>query len=304
MKILYYEINSLHQAGVLSIDGESVYSFKQLGLPWNTIQELCDDKDTNKLKKIKNRLKEISKEGTSLRDVKILSPIPEVRRGIICIGFNFQKHAQEVAVLRGESKDSANVSYPIYFSKRNATTTGPGDAIPYVKGYAENLDVGIEVGVIVGQDALNVPKEKVKEYILGYTIANDVCDTRINKVYTQPFLGKSIDGYIPIGPWIVTTDEFEENPLFDLKLTVNGEIRQKGNTRDLVFDIPYIVSELSTNMTLKAGTIIATGSPANIDAGNLEKLLLLPGDIITCEISQIGTLTNVVKEKNDAEVWL
>ena len=117
-------------------------------------------------------------------------------------------------------------------------------------------------------------------------------------------MGKSIDGYIPIGPWIVTTDEFEENPLFDLKLTVNGEVRQKGNTRDLVFDIPYIVSELSTNMTLKAGTIIATGSPANIDAGNLEKLLLLPGDIITCEISQIGTLTNVVKEKNDAEVWL
>lgn len=303
MKILYYEIDDLHQAGVLSVDGDTVYSFKQLGLPWNNIQELCNDKDINKLKKIKSRVEEVSINGVSLSNIKILSPIPEVRRGIICIGFNFKNHAQEVAVLRGESKDTANIAHPIYFSKRNATTTGPGDDVPYVKGYAENLDVGVEVCVIIGQDALNVPREKVKDYILGYTIANDICDTRINKVYTQPFLGKSIDGYIPIGPWIVTTDEFEENPLFDLKLTVNKEVRQEGNTRDLVFDIPYIVSELSTNMTLKAGTIIATGSPANIDAGNPKKLMLLPGDVITCEISQIGTLTNIVKEKNDAEAW-
>ena len=303
MKILNFEYSGGSHAGVLSADGKHVYSFVQLGLPWNTIQELCDDKDGEKLNRIRTRLSDVSEEGFPLESVRLLSPIPEVRRDIICIGFNFKKHAQEVAKLRGESAATADIAYPIYFSKRNATTTGPDDDIPYVKGYAENLDVGIEVCPIIGKDALNITRDQVSEYLLGYTIANDVCDTRLNKIYTQPFLGKSIDGYIPIGPWLVTVDEFEKEPLFDMKMTVNGKIRQEGNTRDLVFDIPYIVSELSTNMTLKAGTMIATGSPANIDAGNPEKLLLLPGDVITCEIEGIGTLTNTVREINDAEVW-
>lgn len=303
MKILNFEYEGNQQLGVLSEDGKNVYSFSQLGLKWKNLQDLCDDKDDKKLKKIGTSLRSAQTTGTALEMVRILSPMPAVRRDIICIGYNFKNHAQEIAKLRGEAVATAEISYPIYFSKRNAMTTGPYDDIPYVKGYAENLDVGVEVCPIIGKDALNVSKEQVSEYILGYTIANDICDTRLNKVYTQPFLGKSMDGYIPIGPWVVTADEFEDNPMFEMKMTVNGKIRQAGNTSDLVFDIPYIISELSKNMTLKAGTIIATGSPANIDAGNPEKLLLFPGDIITCEIQGIGTLTNTVREIADSEVW-
>ena len=106
---------------------------------------------------------------------------------------------------------------------------------------------------------------------------------------------------MPVGPWIVTADEFPENPEFHLRLSVNGEIRQEGSTRDLVFGIPYIVSELTRNMTLKAGTIIATGSPANRHAGEPDKLKLWPGDVISCEIEGIGRLTNVVQERRDRE---
>ena len=166
-------------------------------------------------------------------------------------------------------------------------------------GYAENLDCGVEVAAVIGRNALNVPPEETGAYIFGYTIANDVCDTRLNKIYTQPFLGKSIDGYMPVGPWIVTADEFPPNPTFRLRLSVNGKLRQEGTTEDLVFSIPYIVSELSRNMTLKAGTLISTGSPANLDAGCPEKLRLWPGDVIVCEIEGLGTLTNVVRERRD-----
>ena len=148
--------------------------------------------------------------------------------------------------------------------------------IPFVPGYAENLDCGVEVAAVIGRDALNITPEEAGDYIFGYTIANDVCDTRLNKAYTQPFLGKSVDGYMPTGPWIVTADEFAREPYFDLRLTVNGTLRQTGNTRDLVFGIPFIVSQLSRNMTLKAGTMISTGSPANLDAGHPDNMAAGP----------------------------
>ena len=174
--------------------------------------------------------------------------------------------------------------------------TGDGDDIPWIPGYATDLDVGVEVCPIIGWDAKNVSRDQVPDVLLGYTVCNDVCDTTLNKIYTQPFLGKSVDGYFPVGPWIVTVDEFEREPLFSLELSVNGKTRQEGSTEDLVFDIPYIVSECSQDMTLKAGTMIATGSPANKDAGHPDLLRLYPGDVIQCRISGIGTLTNTVRE--------
>ena len=204
------------------------------------------------------------------------STTPKYAAGTILIGYNFRNHAQEIARLRGESDKSAEVADPIYFSKRTAYSTGPNAPIPFVPGYAENLDCGVEVAAVIGRDALNITPEEAGDYIFGYTIANDVCDTRLNKAYTQPFLGKSVDGYMPTGPWIVTADEFAREPYFDLRLTVNGTLRQTGNTRDLVFGIPFIVSQLSRNMTLKAGTMISTGSPANLDAGHPDNMAAGP----------------------------
>ena len=102
----------------------------------------------------------------------------------------------------------------------------------------------------------------------------------------------------------MTADEFAREPYFDLRLTVNGTLRQTGNTRDLVFGIPFIVSQLSRNMTLKAGTMISTGSPANLDAGHPDKLYIHPGDVIRCEIAGIGSLTNPVEVRQDREECL
>ena len=302
MKLLTFSKDGVEQVGVMTPSLTRVIPVSQLGFSWRSMQELLEQHTPEQLA----RLRELAAGaddamGYDYHSVEKRAPIPEMRRDMICIGYNFKNHAQEVARLRGESARSAEIAYPIYFSKRTARATGDGDPIPYVPGYAENLDCGVEVAVVIGPDALNVPQDKVSQCIFGYTIANDMCDTRLNKVYTQPFLGKSVDGYMPVGPWIVIADEFPENPEFHLKLSVNGETRQEGTTASLVFSIPYIVSELTTNMTLKAGTMISTGSPANIHAGDPEKLKLLPGDIICCEIGGIGSLTNIVEVRQDRE---
>ena len=298
MKILTFAQGGEEQAGVLSRDGTRILPVSGLGFPWRTVRELVEWASREELAELSRRAEAAGDAGLPWDQVEKRPPIPEPR-DMICIGYNFRNHAQEIARLRGESAQSAQVSYPIYFSKRTARATGDGDAGPYVPGYAENLDCGVEVAVVIGRDALNTTPEETGAYIFGYTVANDLCDTRLNKIYTQPFLGKSIDGYMPVGPWIVTADEFPPDPHFHLRLSVNGKLRQEGSTEDLVFSIPYIVSELSRNMTLKAGTMISTGSPANFDAGCPEKLKLWPGDVIVCEIEGIGTLTNVVRERKD-----
>ena len=298
MKILTFAQGETERVGVLSRDGSRILPLDGLGFPWRTVRELLEKASQEELAELGRRAAAEAEAGIPYDQAEKRPPIPEPR-DMICIGYNFRNHAQEIAQLRGESVQSAQVSYPIYFSKRTAQATGDGDAIPYVPGYAENLDCGVEVAAVIGRNALNVPPEETGAYIFGYTIANDVCDTRLNKIYTQPFLGKIIDGYMPVGPWIVTADEFPPNPTFRLRLSVNGKLRQEGTTEDLVFSIPYIVSELSRNMTLKAGTLISTGSPANLDAGCPEKLRLWPGDVIVCEIEGLGTLTNVVRERRD-----
>ena len=302
MKLLTFALDGAEQVGVLSADGAKVLPLQALGFPWESMQSLIEEADPQALAALRAAVAAAPVDmGYPYDRVEKRAPIPWLRRDMICIGYNFKSHAQEIAALRGESAQSAEISYPIYFSKRTACATGDGDPIPYVPGYAENLDCGVEVAVVIGKDALNVPMEQVGEYIFGYTIANDICDTRLNKIYTQPFLGKSIDGYMPVGPWIVTADEFPPNPIFSLELSVNGQVRQAGTTESLVFSIPYIVSELTKNMTLKAGTMISTGSPANRDAGDPEKLKLWPGDVIVCTIDGIGTLANVVELRKDRE---
>lgn len=297
MKLLTYHYHGANAVGVMSADLRLIYPLSGLGFSYDSMQALIECGTKEELAQIASAAKKGCAAPIPYGAVDKRSPIPMLRRDMICIGYNFRSHAEEIARLRGEAVETASISYPIYFVKRTLFATPDGGEIPYFPGYATDLDCGVEVAVVIGKDALNVAKEQVNNYIFGYTITNDICDTRINKAYTQPFLGKSLDGYMPVGPWIVTPDEFEESPVFDLKLSVNGSVRQQGSTRDLVFDIPYIISELTRNMTLKAGTMISTGSPANLDAGDPDKLRLRPGNTIVCEIGGIGALRNTIAEK-------
>ena len=137
--------------------------------------------------------------------------------------------------------------------------------------------------------------QDVKDYVLGYTILNDISARNLQKKHQQWYFGKSLDDFTPIGPWIVTKDELDWLPEVGIRSYVNGELRQNSNTRLMITNFDYVIHELSQGMTLKAGTMIATGTPSGVGMGMDPQVWLQSGDIVRCEIDGIGVLENTVK---------
>lgn len=223
-------------------------------------------------------------------DYKILAPIIRPLQDVVCLGVNYREHVEETADVLDFSKKSATV----YFSKRVNKCTAPGDAIPdYV--FVDKLDYEVELGVILGRDAFNVDEESAGEYIFGYTIINDVSARDIQLKHQQWYFGKSLDGYTPMGPCIVTADEIDNVHDLDITCYVNGEKRQSSNTGYMITTVEETIAELSQGMTLSAGTVIATGTPGGVGMGMKPPVYLESGDVVRCEIENIGVLENTVE---------
>ena len=158
----------------------------------------------------------------------------------------------------------------------------------------DSLDYETELGVVIGREAYKVKASEALDHIFGYTIINDVSARNLQTRHKQWYFGKSLDGFTPMGPCIVSKDEFEGIPELDIKTYVNGELRQSSNTRNLVTGIPEIIEILSAGMTLSPGTIIATGTPSGVAMGMEDPVFLRDGDEVRCEIEGIGCLTNTV----------
>ena len=222
-------------------------------------------------------------------------PIPEPKQEIMCLALNYLDHVKESAKAKEKIFDTTS-SHAVYFCKRVSETVGDGGVIPGHWELTENtVDYENELALIIGKDAFQVSKEEAYEYVFGYTVFNDVTARNLQKRHSQFYFGKSLDGFCPMGPWIVTEDEFSRPPSRRLLTRVNGEIRQDSNTDGMTFDIPHIISELSRGITLKAGTIIATGTPSGVGMGFSPPLYLKPGDVVECEVEGVGILRNVVK---------
>ena len=226
-------------------------------------------------------------------DVKILSPIPHPAQDVVCLGINYAAHAVEADRFSGEAFGGER-PYPIFFSKRVNYSQGPDAPIPSHRGLVDSLDYECELGVIIGKDARNVSREEVPEYIFGYTIVNDVTARNLQTRHKQWYFGKSLDGFTPMGPCIVTADEFSFPPKLPISCLVNGEVRQDSDTGNLIAGIADIITMLSEGMTLLAGTVIATGTPAGVGMGMTPPTFLKEGDVVECRIEGIGTLRNVV----------
>ena len=184
----------------------------------------------------------------------------------------------------------------MYFSKRATHCPGPGAPIPGHFDLVDSLDYETELAVILGRDAKNVTEAEAFDYVFGYTIVNDVSARNLQTGHKQWYFGKGLDGFTPMGPCIVTADEFDTYPpKMGIRSFVNGEKRQDSNTGLQIFDIDHVIHELSQGMTLKAGTIIATGTPAGVGMGMDPPQFLKPGDTVRCEIDGIGSLTNTVR---------
>lgn len=226
---------------------------------------------------------------------QVVAPIPNPLQDIICLGMNYLEHKAE-AEFYDPDAFTRDRGLAVYFSKRATHCPGPGDPIPGHFNIVEELDYETELAVILGKDAKNVPRDEVFDYVFGYTILNDVSARNLQTGHKQWTFGKGLDGFAPMGPCIVTQDEFDGPPALAIRTYVNGELRQSAKTDQLIFSIVDIIHELSQGMTLKAGTIIATGTPAGVGMGFDPPRFLKVGDVVRCEIEGIGALENHVTE--------
>ena len=233
-------------------------------------------------------------EGIDLGELRLLAPIPEPRQDVICLGMNYMDHSAEAAKW-GKDDFVKNAGKAVYFSKRAAYVVGPGGEIDPHFDIVDGLDYEAELAVVLGKDAYRVSKEDAFDYVLGYSVLNDVSARNLQKAHKQFYFGKSLDTHTTMGPWIVTRDELPGAPELDIRCFINGEKRQDSNTRYMIFGVAEVIAELSQGMTLKAGTIIAMGTPAGVGMGFEPPKYLACGDVVRCEIDGIGVLENPVK---------
>jgi 2-keto-4-pentenoate hydratase/2-oxohepta-3-ene-1,7-dioic acid hydratase in catechol pathway len=243
--------------------------------------------------------KDAGKAGTwkAIAGNKVLAPIPTPRKNIFCVGKNYHEHAKEFAnsgfdtsATKGEVAPTA----PVVFTKAPSTVVADNSPVLSFSHMTSQLDYEAELAVIIGKPGLGIKKADALNHVWGYTIINDVTARDLQQKHRQWFLGKSMDTFCPMGPWIVTADEVGDPTNLDVKCWINGELRQNANTRDLIFDIPTIIETISAGMTLQPGDIIATGTPAGVGIGFNPPKFLKSGDEMKISIDKLGTLTNRV----------
>ncbi len=226
-----------------------------------------------------------------LANVRLLAPIPRPRKNVFCVGMNYLAHAHESARARGREYEP--LAHPAFFSKAPTTVIGPYDDIPYPTGVTEQVDWEVELAVVIGQKGKNLRPENALDHIFGYTVVNDVSAREVqNQHGGQFFKGKSLDGFCPMGPWIVTADEIPDSRGLRLTTRVNGVIKQDSTTADMIFSIQQVLVELSAGMTLEPGDIIATGTPSGVGMGRTPQEWLHPGDVVEVEVAGVGALRN------------
>ncbi len=235
-----------------------------------------------------------------LAAVKLDAPLPRPRRNIFCAGVNYRAHAAEWAASGMDGPRPAQVSapesseYPVIFSKVPDCVIGPGEPIRIPGGVSQAIDYEAELAVVIGKGGRGIRASRAMEHVFGYTIFNDVTARDVQRRHKQWLLGKSVDTFGPMGPWLVTTDELDGADT-RLRCWVNGELRQDAHTRDLIFDIPALIESISTVVSLVPGDVIATGTPGGVGIGFDPPKFLKSGDRVRIEIDGIGVLENPVR---------
>jgi 2-keto-4-pentenoate hydratase/2-oxohepta-3-ene-1,7-dioic acid hydratase in catechol pathway len=229
----------------------------------------------------------------ALSQVELDAPIPRPRKNVMCLGLNYAEHARESAEARG--RQAATLEAPLFFTKAPTTINKPYGTLIIDPAVSTLIDWEAELAVIIGKPGKNIREEDALSHVFGYTVLNDVTARDIQNRHKQFFKGKSIDGYCPMGPWIVTADEIPDPQNLKLYLRVNGVTKQEDTTANMLFDVRSIISILSEGMTLEAGDIIATGTPSGVGFARNPPEFLKAGDVMETEIEGIGTLRNPVE---------
>ena len=227
-----------------------------------------------------------------LNKVLLKSPIPRPRKNVFCVGWNYLEHFEEGGAKMNDNR--VLPTWPVFFSKAPTSMNGPYDVIPYDANVSTELDWEVELGVIIGSTAKNIPEADAMKHIFGYTVINDVSWRDIQRRHGGQWdKGKSLDGTCPMGPCIVTADEIDATNL-KVECRVNGVVKQSSNTKNMYFKIPRLIHDLSLGQTLEAGDIISSGTPEGVGYARTPPEWLKPGDLLETEIVGIGVMRNVI----------
>lgn len=224
--------------------------------------------------------------------VSLRAPLPRPLRSLFCVGRSYHAHAAELATTVFRESLPKEHSWPIVFGKLAECVVGPFDAVQLpARGISEQIDYESELAVVIGRGGLNIPRSRAMEHVLGYTVVNDVTARDVQVRHQQWDLGKSFDTFCPMGPWITTADEMDGRDT-RVRGWVNGELRQDGRTRDMIFDIATLIETCSRGITLHPGDVIATGTPAGVGMGFTPPRWLKAGDVVRVEIDGVGAIEN------------
>ena len=226
---------------------------------------------------------------------RLLSPIPFPRRNIVCLGKNYLEHVKEIGGITGGPKDTAP-DWPIYFTKAAFPCLEPGGTILRHETVTKYIDYEAELTVVMGKRGTYIPEEEALSHVFGYTIGNDISARDVQNRHVNWFKGKSLTTHCPVGPWIVTADEIPDPQNLTVQSYVAGELRQNGNTGDMIRSVAEIIHELSQGYELFPGDMIMTGTPKGVGMGFDPPRYLMPGNEVKCVISQIGELTNYLEK--------
>lgn len=288
MKLITYRQDGAERVGALTADGASV-----LPLPCPDMNTLIE---TMALSDLLSAAQAAESSGASvpLSQVELLAPIPRPRQDVVCLGMNYKEHLEEASRYNTDAF-AKEKPVAVYFSKRVTRAVDPEGFIESHRDVVARLDYEAELAVILGKTAKHVRPEEAGDYIFGYTVLNDVSAREVQTGHKQWYLGKSMDGFTPMGPCIVTADEIAYPPALEITARVNGELRQHSNTRLFLTTIAEALAELTACMTLLPGTILATGTPAGVGMGFDPPRFLKPGDMVECAIEGIGVLRSTVR---------
>ena len=285
-----FEADGVQRLGAL--DNGSVRTPGHDGLP-HTVQALCEA-GPQAIERFREAL--TPGPGRNLSGVRLLAPFPRPARNIFCVGKNYREHAHEFddSGFDATSGASAVPDRPVIFTKPPSSVIGPDEPIPGHLDPTSSTDYEGELAVVIGTGGRAIAAADAFRHVFGYTIVNDVTARTLQHAHKQWFLGKSIDGFCPMGPCVLTADAVPDVRALRLQTRVNGELRQDAPVADLIFDIPTLIETLSAGITLQPGDIIATGTPAGVGIGFKPPRYLKRGDVVAITVDGIGTLSNSV----------
>ncbi|XP_013185152.1 fumarylacetoacetate hydrolase domain-containing protein 2 [Amyelois transitella] len=288
MKLVQFTYNLPEGSGsglrVGYIEGENVVDLNKAdsSLPTTLLGVLS----TGSLEKVK-KLKSSNPKTVPLSSVTLAAPITGMDK-VLCIGLNYKDHCEE--------QNLTPPPVPMIFSKFASCVIGPNDVLKLRTQVTKKVDWEVELAVVIGKKTSFVKAANAFDHVMGYTVAQDISarDWQKERNAGQFLLGKAMDTFCPIGPWIVTSDEIGDPQNLNIRSSINGEVKQKSKTDQLIHKIPDVIERLSSVMTLYPGDIILTGTPGGVGMYRNPSEYLKPGDVIESEIQNIGVLTTKV----------